>query len=390
MRDFFLPFSSPTIGDEELAEVVDTLQSGWLTTGPKVRRFEEQFSAYVGCRHAVAVNSCTAALHLALEAIGVRPGDEVITTPMTFAATGEVIHYLGAKPVFVDIDLGTMNLDVSLLERVIQQCSRPKAILPVHMAGLACEMDPIISIAKKHGLRVIEDAAHTFPTLYKGRMIGTIGDVTCFSFYSTKTITTGEGGMATTEDDSLAERMRVMSLHGISKNAWTRYMASGNWYYEIVAPGFKYNMTDLAASLGIAQLGKADQFHQQRLALAHRYTAAFGRIADFVETPPDALPGGMHSWHLYIIKLRLDRLTIDRGRFIEELKEAKIGASVHFIPLHLHPYYRETYGYTPADFPHAYETCQRIISLPLYPKMTEGDVDSVTDAVISICQKHSR
>jgi len=390
MRDFFLPFSSPTIGDEEIAEVVDTLQSGWLTTGPKVRRFEEQFAAYVGCRHAVAVNSCTAALHLALEAIGVRPGDEVITTPMTFAATGEVIHYLGAKPVFADIDPVTMNLDVSLLEGVIQRCSHPKAVLPVHMAGLACDMDPIMSVAAAHGLRIIEDAAHTFPTLYKGRMVGTIGDVTCFSFYSTKTITTGEGGMATTEDDALAERMRVMSLHGISKNAWTRYMASGNWYYEILAPGFKYNMTDLAASLGIAQLRKADQFHQRRLAIAQRYTAALGRLSDFIEVPPDAPPGGMHSWHLYIIKLKLDRLAIDRDRFIEELKGAKIGASVHFIPLHIHPYYRETYGYRPADFPHAFETYHRTVSLPLYPKMTDADVDSVIDAVSSICQEHCR
>lgn len=390
MRDFFLPFSSPTIGDEEIAEVVDTLQSGWLTTGPKVRCFEGAFAAYVGCRHAVAVNSCTAALHLALEAIGVNPGDEVITTPMTFAATGEVIHYLGAKPVFVDIDPVTMNLDVSLLAGAIERCSHAKAILPVHMAGLACDMDPIISIAKAHGLRVIEDAAHTFPTLYRGRMIGTLGDVTCFSFYSTKTITTGEGGMATTEDDALAERMRVMSLHGISKNAWTRYMASGNWHYEILAPGFKYNMTDLAASLGIAQLRKADQFHQRRLALAQRYTSAFSGLSEFLETPPDAPPGGMHSWHLYIIKLKLDRLAIDRDRFIEELKGAKIGASVHFIPLHLHPYYRETYGYKPADFPSALETYRRIVSLPLYPKMTDADADSVIDAVSSICRRHSR
>ena len=390
MRDFFLPFSSPTIGDEEIAEVVDTLQSGWLTTGPKVHRFEEQFSAYVGCRHAIAVNSCTAALHLALEAIGVHAGDEVITTPMTFAATGEVIHYLGAKPVFVDIDPITMNIDVALLERVIQKCSRPKAILPVHMAGLACEMDPIFSLAKQHGLRVIEDAAHTFPTLYKGRLIGTLGDVTCFSFYSTKTITTGEGGMAVTDNDELAERMRVMSLHGISKNAWSRYMASGSWFYEILAPGFKYNMTDLAAALGLAQLAKADRFHRQRQAIALRYTAGLGRLAEFVETPPDAPAGGMHSWHLYIIKLRLENLIIDRDRFVEELKGEKIGASVHFIPLHLHPYYRETYGYKPADFPKAYETYARIISLPLYPKMTEADVDSVIDAVGSICRKHKR
>ena len=390
MRDFFLPFSSPTIGDEEIAEVVDTLQSGWLTTGPKVRRFEEQFAAYVGCRHAVAVNSCTAALHVALEAAGVRAGDEVITTPMTFAATGEVIHYLGAKPVFVDIDPVTMNLDPSLLEGAIRKCSHPKAILPVHMAGLACEMDGILSIAKARGLRVIEDAAHTFPALYKGRMVGTIGDVTCFSFYSTKTITTGEGGMATTEDDSLAERMRVMSLHGISKDAWTRYTASGSWQYEILAPGFKYNLTDLAASLGIAQLKRANEFQARREAIARRYTAAFSGLLEFLDPPPDAQPGGTHSWHLYIIKLKLDRLSIDRGAFIEELRDAKIGTSVHFIPLHLHPYYRQAYGYRPEDFPRAYETYKRIISLPLYPKMTDEDAESVIEAVASICRRYSR
>ncbi len=390
MREFFLPFASPMIGDEEIAEVLDTLQSGWLTTGPKVRRFEEEFARYVGCRHAVAVNSCTAALHLALEAVGVGRDDDVITTPMTFAATGEVIQYLGAKPVFVDIDPVTMNLDVARLEEVVGRCSRPKVILPVHMAGLACDMDPILACARTHGLRVLEDAAHTLPTRYKGRMIGTIGDVTCFSFYSTKTITTGEGGMVATDDDALAERIRVMSLHGISKNAWTRYMVSGSWSYEILAPGFKYNMTDLAASLGIAQLKRADQFRERRQTIARRYTEAFSRLSPYLETPPDAPPDGLHSWHLYIIKLNPARLRIDRAAFIEELKGANIGASVHFIPLHLHPYYRDTFGYRPEDFPQAYATFQRIVSLPLYPKMSDDDVDSVIEAVTTICQTHGQ
>lgn len=390
MREFFLPFASPMIGDEEIAEVLDTLQSGWLTTGPKVRRFEEEFAGYVGCRHAVAVNSCTAALHLALEAVGVGRDDDVITTPMTFAATGEVIQYLGAKPVFVDIDPVTMNLDVARLEEVVGRCSRPKVILPVHMAGLACDMDPILACARTHGLRVLEDAAHTLPTRYKGRMIGTIGDVTCFSFYSTKTITTGEGGMVATDDDALAERIRVMSLHGISKNAWTRYMVSGSWSYEILAPGFKYNMTDLAASLGIAQLKRADQFRERRQTIARRYTEAFSRLSAYLETPPDAPPDGLHSWHLYIIKLNPGRLRIDRAAFIEELKGANIGASVHFIPLHLHPYYRDTFGYRPEDFPQAYATFQRIVSLPLYPKMSDDDVDSVIEAVTTICQTHGQ
>lgn len=390
MREFFLPFSSPTIGEAEIAEVVDTLQSGWLTTGPKVRRFEEQFAAYVGCRHAVAVNSCTAALHLALEAIGVRSGDEVITTPMTFAATGEVIHYLGAKPVFVDIDPDSMNLDVSQLESTIKRCASPKVILPVHMAGLACEMDEILAIAKAHRLKVVEDAAHTFPTFYNGRMVGTIGDVTCFSFYSTKTITTGEGGMAATGDDALAERMRVMSLHGISKNAWSRYTEAGSWYYEILAPGFKYNLTDLAASLGIAQLKRADEFHKRRQAIARQYNAAFGGMSDWIEIPPDARSGSVHSWHLYIIKVKSDRLAIGRDRVVEELKEAKIGTSVHFIPLHLHPYYRDTYGFKPEDFPKATGAYQRAISLPIYPRMTDADVDSVIEALSMICRNHSR
>ncbi|MEW5702884.1 MAG: DegT/DnrJ/EryC1/StrS aminotransferase family protein [Candidatus Zixiibacteriota bacterium] len=390
MRDTFLPFAAPSIGEEEIAEVVETLRSGWLTTGPKVRRFEEEFAAKVAAKHAVAVNSCTAALHLALEAAGIGRDDEVITSPMTFAATGEVIHYLGAKPVFVDIDPVTMNLDSALLEDVISRCRRARAIIPVHMGGLACDMDPILAIARRHGLRVIEDAAHAFPTRYKGRMIGAIGDVTCFSFYSTKTITTGEGGMATTDDPALAARMRMMSLHGISHNAWSRYTAEGSWYYEILQPGFKYNLTDLAAALGLAQLHKADEFLKRRQAIARRYTTAFASLADFLETPPDAPAGGQHSWHLYVIKLRLNRLTIDRDQFIAELKTAHIGVSVHFIPLHIHPYYRDTYGYRPEGFPHAHEVYERIISLPIYPAMTDADADSVIDAIGDLCRAHAR
>jgi dTDP-4-amino-4,6-dideoxygalactose transaminase len=390
MRSEFLPFASPNIGEAEIAEVVETLRGGWLTTGPRTRRFEDAFASCIGSRHAIAVNSCTAALHLALEAAGVTEGDEVITSPMTFAATGEVIRYLGAKPVFVDIDPATMNIDAGLIDDTLTRCHRAKAIIPVHIGGLACEMDRIMSIAASHDLRVVEDAAHTLPTKYKGRTIGTIGDVTCFSFYSTKSITTGEGGMAATDDDRLADRMRVMSLHGISHDAWNRYSEAGSWYYEILAPGFKYNMSDLTAALGLVQLQRVGEFHRKRQAIAARYNEALASLNDYIELPADAQEGGVHSWHLYVIKLKLDNLTIDRRAFAEELKRHNIGCSVHFIPLHIHPYYRDTYGYKPEDFPHAFQTYQRIISLPLYPKMTGGDVDSVIDAITAICRQYGK
>lgn len=390
VRTTFLPFAAPSIGEEEIAEVLDTLRSGWLTSGPKVKRFEEEFAARVGARHAVAVNSCTAALHLALEAAGVGEGDEVLTTPMTFAATGEVIRYLGATPILVDIDPVTMNLDPQKLGEAAKKAWHAKAMIPVHIGGLMCDMDPIMSVAREHGLAVIEDAAHTFPSTYKGRMVGTISNVTCFSFYSTKTITTGEGGMATTEDEALAERMRMMSLHGISKNAWTRYTATGSWKYDILFPGYKYNMPDIAAALGLAQLKKAEAFHRRRTEIARKYTRAFGALSDFLEAPPDAPVGDVHSWHLYILRLNLDRLRIGRDEFIEELKKANIGVSVHFIPLHIHPYYRESYGYEPGDFPNAYRSFLRSISLPIYPKMTDEDVDSVIAAVGAISRAHAK
>ena len=388
VRTTFLPFAAPSIGEEEIAEVLDTLRSGWLTTGPKVKRFEEEFAARVGAKYAVAVNSCTAALHLALEAVGVGEGDEVLTTPMTFAATGEVIRYLGATPVLVDIDPVTMNIDPQRLTEVAKKAWRAKAVIPVHIGGLMCDMDPIMATAREHGLAVIEDAAHTFPSTYKGRMVGTISNITCFSFYSTKTITTGEGGMATTDDEALADRMRMMSLHGISKNAWTRYTAAGSWKYDILFPGFKYNMPDIAAALGLAQLRKADAFHARRAEIATRYTQAFGQLPDCLETPPGAAAGDLHSWHLYVLRLHAERLNIGRDEFIEELKKANIGVSVHFIPLHVHPYYQETYGYSPNDFPNAYQSYLRSISLPIYPKMTDDDVESVIAAVTTICRTH--
>jgi perosamine synthetase len=392
----FVHFSLPTIEDDELSEVIETLKTGWITTGPKSRRFEEEFRNYIGCKHAVSVNSCTAAMHLALEAIGIKEGDEVITSPMTFAATAEVIRYFKAKPVFVDIDTTTMNIDPKEIENYLSSCmnshsSLPKAIMPVHYAGYPCDMDRIFQIAKRYNLKVIEDAAHAFPSLYRGKLIGTIGDLTCFSFYATKNITTAEGGMITTDNDQWAERVRIMSLHGISKDAWKRYSVEGNWYYEIIAPGYKYNLTDIAAALGIAQLKKVDAFLKRRRQIAERYHEAFQQLNE-LDLPfgYGEKEGTTHSWHLYVIRLKLQRLKIDRNKFIEELRKKGIGTSVHFIPLHIHPYYRETYGYQSDDFPIAYETYQRIISLPIYAKMTDHDVERVIESVTDIVKSNRK
>ncbi|HEX9750329.1 MAG TPA: DegT/DnrJ/EryC1/StrS family aminotransferase [candidate division Zixibacteria bacterium] len=389
-RSTFLPFAAPSIGEAEIDAVVETLRGGWLTSGPRVREFEEAFASAVGVRHAVAVNSCTAALHLALDAVGVGPGDEVITTPMTFAASANVIVHLGAKPVFADIDPLTMNIDPPQIEWALGRCHRARAIVPVHFAGLACEMDAITGIAQRRELSVIEDAAHCFPTTYKDRLIGSIGDVTCFSFYATKTITTGEGGMATTDDPALADRMCTQRLHGMSRNAWMRYAESGTWRYDITAPGYKCNMPELAAALGLVQLSRAGELARRRRATAGRYTQAFRDTAECLETPPNAQTNDEHSWHLYVIKLRLQALTIDRDRFIEELRAANIGTSVHFIPLHLQPYYRDTFGLTPEDFPQSTEVSERIISLPIYPGMSDGDIGDVIEAVTDVCRRHRR
>jgi dTDP-4-amino-4,6-dideoxygalactose transaminase len=397
VSNHFLPFALPVIEEEEISEVLDVLKSGWITTGPKVKLFEREFAEYIGCKHAIAVNSCTAALHLALEAIGIREGDEIITSPMTFAATSEVIRYFKARPIFVDIDSTTMNLDVELLENTVQRkCGsgngkRLKAIIPVHYAGYPCDMDALMALASRYNLRIIEDAAHAFPTFYKRKMIGTFGDITCFSFYATKNITTGEGGMITTENEEYADRMRIMSLHGISKDAWKRYTAEGSWYYEIIAPGYKYNLTDIAAGLGVAQLRKADAFLKRRMQIADRYHEAFQELNELdLPLAVEEKEGTTHSWHLYVIRLNLQRLQIDRNKFIDELSRKGIGTSVHFIPLHIHPYYRENYGYQPEDFPVAYETYRRIISLPIYAKMTDNDVTRVIESVTDIVKCYRR
>jgi dTDP-4-amino-4,6-dideoxygalactose transaminase len=386
MRAQFLPFHVPEIGHEEIDAVVETLRSGWLTTGPKVRQFEEDFGTVVGAGHAVAVNSGTAALHLALDAIGLRPGDEVIMSTMTFTASGEVVLYFGAKPVLVDCCPNTLNLDPELIDKAIT--TKTKAIMPVHIAGQACDMDRIMEIAKTYNLRVVEDAAHAFPARYRTQMVGTIGDITCFSFYATKTITTGEGGMATTDNPAWAERMRIMSLHGISHDAWKRYTAEGSWYYEVLYPGFKYNLTDIAAALGLAQLQKGQRFWELRQRYAALYTEGFRDVPAI--RVPYAAPEVQHAWHLYIIQLELEQLRIDRKAFIELLKQANIGTSVHFIPLHLHPYYRDTFKYRPEDFPTASAVFERIISLPIYPLMTEADVHDVIDAVRKIASQYRR
>ena len=386
MRAEFLPFAAPLLGNEEIDEVVECLKSGWLTTGLKVKQFEREFSEYTSARHALAVNSCTAALHLALEAVGVGPGDEVITTPMTFTATAAVIEHLGARPVFADVDATTLNIDPAAIERRVT--ARTKAILPVHFAGQACDMDAIGAIARQHGVPVIEDAAHAIPTRYKGRLVGTLSDITCFSFYATKNVTTGEGGMVATERDDYAERMKLMHLHGMSRDAWKRYTQNGSWSYEILAPGFKYNLTDIAAAIGIHQLRKCEAFHRRRLSIADQYDAALAGVPGL--TLPQVEDRDSHGWHLYVIQVDPVRLTIGRDEFIQRLIARNIGVSVHFIPLHVHPYYRDRYALEPGDYPNAFAAYERIISLPIYAKMSDEDVRHVIDAVRDVATEAQR
>ena len=386
VRAQFLPFHVPAIGEEEIAAVVEVLKSGWLTTGSKVNEFEREFSRFVGARYGVAVNSATAALHLALAAVGVGEGDEVIVPTMTFAATAEVVLYLKATPVLVDSAPDTLNIDPDAIENALTP--RTKAIMPVHFAGQPCDSERILSLAKAHGLKIIEDSAHALPASDHSRMVGGIGDITCFSFYATKTITTGEGGMATTNNPEWAEKMRMLSLHGISHDAWKRYSSAGSWYYEITDVGYKYNLTDIAASLGLAQLKKCRAFAAARRRIAEAYTAAFADLPAI--RTPFCRPDKEHAWHLYVIQLELERLRIDRREFIDALRQKNIGSSVHFIPLHLHPFYRRAFGYQPADFPNAAAAYPGIVSLPIYPNMSAADVADVIAAVRSIVERHHR
>ena len=378
----FLPFALPEIGEEEIAEVVSSLRSGWVTSGPKAKQFETDFSAWLGGGvESISVNSATAGLHLALEALGIGPGDEVITTTHTFTATAEVIRYLGADPVFVDVDSTTLCIDTAQIQRAIT--SRTKAIIPVHFAGRSADMRTIIGIARRHGLKVIEDAAHALPATCNGALIGTLdSDVTVFSFYANKTITTGEGGMLVTRDLEIAKRARIMRLHGINRDAFDRFTAKvPSWYYEIVAPGFKYNLTDIAASIGIHQLKKANIFQRKRQAIAERYNSELAGLPLIL--PPNAEAGDIHSWHLYVIQLTEDA-RVGRDTFIEKMFEQGIGMSVHYVPLHQHPYWRETYTLTPEMFPVSQKIYEHTATLPLYTRMTESDVDRVIGAVKKI------
>jgi len=401
-----VPFFRPDVTQLEIDEVVAALKSGWLTTGPRVRKFEQEFAAAVGGTHAVAVNSCTAALHLAIEALGLKAGEGVLVPTMTFATSAEVVRYLGAIPILVDCDPVTLNMDLEDAERKLAMLSAGKlppsiprstrvvGVIPVHVAGWMMDTDAVAAFAAKHGLWVVEDAAHAFPAAWRTsarapwRRCGEkTSAISCFSFYANKTITTGEGGMAITEDEALARRMRMMSLHGLSQDAWDRYSGGRSWDYRIVAPGFKYNLTDVAAALGIRQLERAETMRLEREAIAGRFHEALADVEE-IELPSDG-SDRIHSWHLFPIRLRLERLDVDRNAFLDELKDAGVGCSVHWRPLHLHPYYEETFGWRPGDLPVATDVWERLISLPLFPGMRPEEVAHVVETVRSQCARHA-
>lgn len=391
-----IPFFRPSISEAEVEEVVACLRSGWLTTGPRTERFQTLFAEHVQAKHALAVNSCTAALHLAVEALGLGPGMGVLVPTMTFAATAEVVRYQGAVPVLVDCDPVTLNMDLADAKRKLAARTDLKivGIMPVHVGGLMMDMDVVKQFADRHGLWIVEDAAHALPAAYRGnpqepwRRCGqNTATVTCFSFYANKTITTGEGGMAVTDDDALFGRMKQMALHGLSHDAWKRYSGNSSWDYRIVAPGFKYNLTDIASAIGIHQLDRAETMRREREALAGRYHEELADVEE-VECPPDPADR-IHSWHLFPLRLRLDRLSIDRNTFMVELRERGIGCSVHWRPLHLHPYY-EAFGWTPDDLPVASEVWPTLVTLPLFPGMEPDEQDAVIAAVRDICQTHTQ
>jgi dTDP-4-amino-4,6-dideoxygalactose transaminase len=384
-RTEYLPFSRPALGDEEISEVVDTLRSNWITTGPKTKRFEADFTAYLGAPGALALNSCTAALHTALATLGIGPSDEVITTPITFAASVNVIEHVGARPVLVDVEGDTLNIDPAAIEAAITP--RTRAILPVHYAGHPAELDAIWEIAAGNGLAVVEDAAHSLPAKFKGRLIGSGRNPVAFSFYATKNLTTAEGGMLTGDAEFLA-RARIRSLHGMSGDAWRRYGKGGSWRYDVLCPGFKYNMTDIQAALGLWQLRKLARFQRRRREVVEAYRRGFAD-EEALELPVER-PTVEHAWHLYVLRLRLDALEISRDRFIEELATRNIGTSVHFIPIHVHPYYRDKYAYAPDDFPVAYASFCRMLSLPLHPQLSDQDVADVIEAVLDVVRAHRR
>lgn len=378
LKPVFLPFALPDIGEAEIAEVVECLRSGWITTGPKTARFEREFAAFIGGGvEAIAVNSATAGLHLAVEALGIGPGDEVIVPVHTFTATAEIVRYMGADPVFVDVEPGTLNMDPTKIEAALSP--RTKAIIPVHYAGLACNMAPIIEIARRHGLKIVEDAAHALPSTFGGANIGTLDtDVTVFSFYATKTLATGEGGMVVTRNPAIAKRAKIMRLHGISRDVFDRYQAGGAWYYEVVAPGFKYNMTDVAAAMGIHQLARLAEMHGKREAIADTYLSAF---ADLPLILPSSAPSGeVHAWHLFPVRVTADA-GMSRNDLVERLAARGIGVSVHYVPLHMHPYWRDRYHLKAEDFPASTAAYESMVSLPIYSKMSPDEVARVVSAV---------
>jgi perosamine synthetase len=402
-----VPFYRPELGEPEIEEVVAALRSGWLTTGPRVKRFESEFATAVRAPHALAVNSCTAALHLAVHALGLRPGDGVLVPTMTFAATAEVIRYEGGIPILVDCDPATLNMDLAHAERTIGQLKTGGAlagvprdtpvvgVIPVHVGGLMMDVDAIKAFASRHGLWVVEDAAHAFPAAWRPDATSPwqwcgeqTAAVSCFSFYANKTITTGEGGMAVTGDAELASRIRLLSLHGLSHDAWDRYSGGGSWDYRILAPGYKYNMTDVAAAIGIHQLARAEQMRRSREAIAQEYVRRLQEI-DELELPPTD-DNRIHAWHLFPIRLRLEALTLDRNAFVKELGQAGVACSVHWRPLHLHPYYEQTFKWRPEDLPVASSVWPRLISLPLFSAMSAQEVGVIVDVVRSTCGRASR
>jgi dTDP-4-amino-4,6-dideoxygalactose transaminase len=372
---YTIPFHKASIGEEEIQAVTDTLQSGWLTMGPKTVEFEEKFKSFIGCDHAVSMNSATACLHLALKAIDIKKNNEIIIPTMTFISTAEVITYFNAIPVLCDIEPNTHNIDPTKVEALITP--QTKAIIPVHFAGNPCDMDPIIAIAKKHNLYVIEDAAHALPTTYKDKKIGTLGDITCFSFYATKTLCTGEGGMATTNNPKFAESMTINRLHGINNHAWNRYSDKGSWYYEVVDNGYKYNMTDINAALGLVQLKKQNLFQKKRQKIAHTYTQEFTNTPQII--PITTTENSDSAWHLYVIKV-----TQNRSQLIDELKTHGISCSVHFIPVHKHPYYKKTYGYHDQDYPIANQIFESCLSLPIYPDLSPDEHAYIINTLSSL------
>jgi dTDP-4-amino-4,6-dideoxygalactose transaminase len=376
----FIPFALPEIGEDEIAEVVASLRSGWLTTGPKTLRFEQEFASYLGVSHALAVNSATSGLHLALEASGVQEGDQVIVPVNTFVSTAEVVRYLGADPLFVDIDFETMNLDVDQVEKLLheKQTGQIKAIIPVHIGGLACQMDKIYRLAKKFSLRVIEDAAHALPTTFKGGQVGNLeSDFTVFSFYVTKTLAVGEGGMVICRHEEDVKKIQLLRLHGIDRDVWKRYRSEkSSWRYDVVATGYKYNLSDIFSSIGLHQLKKVESFHKKRASIADRYDQAFENSE--LVLPKKAPTGDQHAWHLYLIRLPESS---SREDFLERMQAHGIGTSVHFIPLHLMTYYRERYGFQDQDFPQAMRSFERLVSLPIYTKLTDLQVERIIASV---------